>query len=85
VREARYKLVVDFRSPQFHLFDLESDPGELRPLPDGAEKRVRRRLLEHAQQHLADSTQSRDPDLRLHAILRDIRLEWAHSSAAHSA
>ena len=38
VREARYKMVLDFNSAteEEQLYDLDSDPGELRPLPAGS-------------------------------------------------
>ena len=79
VREARYKLVLDFNSAtkQEQLYDLDSDPGELRPLPPEAEKAVRRRLLDRARQHISDSVQSRDAGYRLSARLRDLRLATA--------
>ena len=60
VREARYKMVLDFTSAGEKLFDLQADPGELRPIPMNEQKPVRRRLLERARQHLSDSLQSRD-------------------------
>jgi arylsulfatase A-like enzyme len=85
VREARYKLVLDFASATEQVFDLEADPGERRPLPEGAEKPVRKRLLERARDHIHESVQSRDPELRLGARLRDLRLEWAHSAPRVSA
>lgn len=85
VREARYKMVLDFNSSLEQLFDLDADPGELRPLPSDAEKPVRRRLLERARQHLADSLRSRDADSRLAARLRDLRLEWASPTLRTSA
>ena len=66
------------------LFDLEADPGELRPLPPDAEKAVRRRLLDRARQHLSDSLQSRDADHRMAARLRDLRLEWASPAVRKS-
>jgi arylsulfatase A-like enzyme len=75
VREARYKMVLDFNSAAERLFDLEADPGELRPLPVDAEKPVRRRLLDRARQHVSDSLRSRNADCRLAARLRDLRLE----------
>ena len=81
IREARYKLVLDFGASSEQLFDLEADPAELRPLPSSADKPVRRRLLEHGRQHLANSLQSRNADERMGARLRDIQLEWAHSAA----
>ena len=76
VREARYKMVLDFNSATEQLFDLDADPGELNPLPVDAEKPIRRRLLDRARQHLSDSVRSRDADRRLAARLRDLRLEW---------
>ena len=76
VREARYKLALDFNSGIENLFDLDADPGELRPLPLDAEKLVRRRLLDRARQHLVQSLRSRDSERRLAAQLRDLRLEW---------
>jgi arylsulfatase A-like enzyme len=85
IRDERYKLVLDFGSSSERLFDLEADPAELRPLPLGAEKPVRRRLLEEGRQHLADSLKSRNADERLGARLRDIQLEWAHPAAKISA
>ena len=76
VREARYKMVLDFQSAkqQEQLYDLDADPGELRPLPPGGQKAVRRRLLDRARQHILDSVQSRDAAYRLSARLRDLRL-----------
>ena len=62
---------------QEQLYDLEADPGELRPLPPGAEKAVRRRLLDRARQHISDSVQSRDAGYRLSARLRDLRITAA--------
>jgi arylsulfatase A-like enzyme len=76
VREKRYKLVLDLQASSELLFDLQNDPAEQRPLPEGAEKSIRRRLLERARCHLAESLQSRDPEIRLRARLRDVRLEW---------
>jgi len=78
VREARYKMVLDFNSPAEKLFDLEADPGELRPIPTGEQKPVRKRLLERARQHLSDSLRSRNEDHRMAARLRDLRLEWTN-------
>ena len=80
VREARYKMVLDFHSAneQERLYDLDADPGEQRPLPPGAEKPVRRRLLDRARQHILDSAQSRDAAYRVAARLRDLRLAAAN-------
>jgi arylsulfatase A-like enzyme len=76
VRESRYKMVLDFQAPLEQLFDLEADSGEERPLPPDSEKPVRRRLLERAWQHLADSLSSRNEDHRMASRLRELRLEW---------
>ena len=75
VRESQYKLVLDFASSKENLFDLKSDPGELHPLPANVEKPVRRRLLERAKEHIAQSIHSRESGQRLDAQLRDLRLE----------
>jgi arylsulfatase A-like enzyme len=85
IREARYKMVFDFNSTTEQLFDLNADPGELRPLPFDAEKPVRKRLLDRARQHLSDSLRSRDSDHLLAARLRDLRLEWSSPTVQKSA
>jgi hypothetical protein len=84
VREARYKLVLEFDPPADRLYDLEADPGEQRPLPATAEKPVRRRLLQCAREHLQGSIRERDVGSRLQARLRELRLEWARSSPERS-
>jgi arylsulfatase A-like enzyme len=85
VREARYKMVVDFSGAAERLFDLETDPGEIRPLPPDAEKPLRRRLLERARKHVSDSLLGRDAGDRLKARLRDLRLEWSSPAVRKSA
>lgn len=75
IREARFKLVIDFADGAVDLFDLEADPGEQRPLPAGAETEVHRRLLEKARNHIFGSLNSRNPDNVLAARLREIRME----------
>jgi arylsulfatase A-like enzyme len=72
VREARYKLVLDFASLSDQLFDLEADPGESNPLSREVAKPVRRRLLERARRHIAESLQSRDTGLRLPLLLQHL-------------
>lgn len=79
IREADYKLVIDFASSKENLFDLKNDPGELHPLLPEVEKPVRRRMLKRASEHLAQSVVSRSPGRRLDAQLRDLRLEWSDS------
>ncbi len=81
VRKGHFKLVVNFSSQAELLFDLESDPAENRPLDDQEAKPIRLELLNHARKHLAESQKSRDFDQRLGSQLRDLRMEWAHSTA----
>jgi arylsulfatase A-like enzyme len=76
VREARYKMVLSFNTTAEQLFDLDADWGEQQPLPADAEKRVRRRLLDRARQHLSDSWRSRERNYRLAARLRDLRSDF---------
>lgn len=80
VREARFKLVLDFANSSCELFDLQADPGERCPLPLDAEKPIRRRLLEKARRHVSESGQDRDLDHVLAARLRDLQLECSESS-----
>lgn len=77
VREARYKMVLEFNSASERLYDLDADPGEQRPLPPDAEKPVRKRLLDRARKHILESLCSRDADRRLAARLHDIRMGCA--------
>jgi len=79
LRESRFKLTLQFDPPAEHLFDLESDPGEQAPLAAGAQKGVRKRLLERAKEHLQASRAARNSQLRLRARLRDLQLEWSRS------
>jgi arylsulfatase A-like enzyme len=79
VRDSRYKLVRNFGSGIESLYDLESDPTEQSPLPIGAERPVRRRLLEVARDHIWRSEQPNEK-LRVGALLRQHRLEWPISS-----
>jgi arylsulfatase A-like enzyme len=80
VQEGQNKLVLDFATGSEQLFDLASDPQEMRPLPWDSAKGVRRRLLQCARRHVAESQKALDSDKRLEARLRDLRLEWAHSA-----
>ena len=82
VREARFKLVLQFDPLAENLFDLERDPAEHAPLPLDEEKPIRRRLLEHARKHLRRPL---DEGMRVRARLRDLRLEWSASASRASA
>jgi arylsulfatase A-like enzyme len=79
IRERRYKLVFDLSTSTEQIFDLHDDAAEFYPLAAHEQKPVRQRLLARAYKHLVESTQSRDPQHRLDAQLRDIQLELAHS------
>ena len=81
IRGGAFKLIVNFASGSEQLFNLASDPLEQSPLPQDAELAMRRRLLEFAREHVAESDQSRDFNRRLDAQLRELRLEWAQSPA----
>ena len=76
VRESRFKLMLHFDPLSEQLYDLEADPGEQAPLAPGAQKPVRRRLLEIAREHLRQSSERRDGKARLQARLRELQLEW---------
>ena len=77
VREARFKLVIDFDPATEKFYDLDADPGEQSPLSE-VPKPVQRRLLEVARDHLRRSRQ-RDERMRVRARLREVQLEWARS------
>ena len=81
VRKGNHKLVVDFAAGEEQLFDLNADPQEINPLPLNTAKPVRRLLLESARKHVTESRKSRDFERRLSAQLRELRLDWAHSTA----
>jgi arylsulfatase A-like enzyme len=74
LREARYKLLLNFDTHAEDLFDLKADPGERSPLRREAAKPERRRLLEAALAHLRKSARPRNSDAYLRTKLRDIRL-----------
>jgi arylsulfatase A-like enzyme len=76
VRDARFKVMLQFDPPSEQLFDLEADPGEHAPLAPTAQVTVRRRLLEVAREHLQRSSGERDERMRLRARVRDLQLEW---------
>ena len=73
VLEGEYKLVLRFRDKSDHLYDLKSDPGEMRPLPDTVQVKDRARLLQHAREHLQRIREDRDGALELRSRLREIR------------
>ena len=75
VREARYKLIMDFEQRTDRLFDLQTDPGELHPLSHDTAKPVRRRLLERANKHIAEARHFQVANPQVALALRNITLE----------
>jgi arylsulfatase A-like enzyme len=73
VRDHAYKLVINFREKVDYLYDLKNDPGERWPLPSGVRTRDRARLLQVARIHLQKTSHNQNADLRLRAILRELR------------
>ena len=73
VREQELKLVINFREKQDYLYDLKDDPGERSPLAPGIRTRERARLLQIAREHLLKTSGSQKTDLRLGALLRELR------------
>jgi|SRR5580658_1103748 arylsulfatase A-like enzyme len=74
VREARFKLLLNFDTGIDNLFDLEADPGEKASLPAAAAKPERRRLLEAALSHLRKSDTRQISEAYLRARSREIGL-----------
>lgn len=73
VRDQELKLVINFRGKQDCLYDLKNDPGECSPLPPNIRIRDRARLFQMAQRHLQRTGGSQATDLRMGAILRELR------------
>jgi arylsulfatase A-like enzyme len=88
VRDARYKLRLNFDDRTQDCFDLQADPREQTPLPTAAASPHRRRLLQAALEHLRRSCARQPSEGYLRALLRDIdpksarALSTAVSSAA---
>jgi len=85
VREARYKMLLNFDAGTESVFDLEADPGEQTPLPGAAARPERRRLLEAALAHLRRSSTrpstQRSSEAYLRARLHEIGLNLANATA----
>jgi arylsulfatase A-like enzyme len=81
VREARYKLQLNFDTGIDNLFDLKADPGEKAPLPAAAAKPERRRMLEAALAHLRKSGRRQISEAYLHARSREIGLTLVKTAA----
>ena len=74
IRDAEYKLVLNFAAQTGHLFNLKLDQGERWPLPDQMAKSERRRLLEIALAHLRINTRKRNSEAHLRTRVREIGL-----------
>jgi arylsulfatase A-like enzyme len=81
VREARYKLLLNFDARTEYLFDLEADPGEKAPVPAVAAKPERRLLLEAALTHLKSCGARQVSEAYLRARLREISLNFSKTAA----
>lgn len=82
VRQGPYKLVVRFADSSCALYNLESDPRELSPIPAGEKVEERRRLLLHAQEHLRKSRAYSGSEFRMRERLRQFRHSLATSAVA---
>jgi len=78
LRQAQYKLVIDFRNSTEYFFDLTRDPGELHPLLREHSKPVRSRLLEEARKHLANAVAS-NCELKIAARLNELQAQTGAS------
>jgi arylsulfatase A-like enzyme len=78
VQDRKFKLVLGFDNKEENLFDLERDPHELQPLPRGAERTTRGRLLRAALNHLERRPSQRRQESAIRARLHQIGLEWDH-------
>jgi arylsulfatase A-like enzyme len=88
VRDARYKLRLNFDARTQDCFDLQADPREQTPLSSAAARPERRRLLQAALEHLKKSCARQPSEAYLRVLLGDIdpkstrALSTAGSSAA---
>jgi arylsulfatase A-like enzyme len=79
IQDHRFKLIIDFDQAAENLFDLESEPRELRPLPPDEQKNVRGRLLRAALNHLDRQQSERRRESALRARIQQFGLEWSQS------
>ncbi len=79
VQDRKFKLVLGFDNQQEDLFDLQRDPHELEPVPIGAERSARGRLLRAALHHLERRPSQRRREFAIRARIHQIGLEWDHS------
>ena len=82
VRDAEYKLVLNFAARTALLFNLKLDPAERSPLPEDAAKPERRRLLEIALAHLRSAGGERNSEAYLQTRMRDIAFHLSSAGRA---
>ena len=76
VRDERFKLVMRMEPGAVEeVYDLETDPEEIRPSGGGIALETRKRLLQSAREHMEKTVSARDGTMRLRARLRDLRYE----------
>lgn len=80
-RQGSYKLVIRFADSSSALFNLDSDPQELSPIPCAQNVQERRRLLLHAREHLQKSRGYSGSEFRMRERLRQFRHSMAVSPA----
>jgi arylsulfatase A-like enzyme len=83
VREARYKLLLNFDTKTDFLFDLEADPKEQKALPNSVAMPARQRLLECALEYLRRSASRSLTPAYLRTRLREIRPNLMTAGAAN--
>lgn len=84
VREAQYKLVLNFDTGAESMYDLAADGEEHAPLSNAAAKPERRRLLQAALTHLRTSSTRQPSEAYLRARMRDIALNPGRAAATTS-
>lgn len=88
VRDAEYKLVLNFAAQTEYLFNLKLDPGERLPSPEQEAKPARRRLLEIALAHLRSNARERSSEACLLPYLqtrvRDIAFHPHRAASAEN-
>jgi arylsulfatase A-like enzyme len=85
VREAGYKLLLNFDTQTDYLFDLKADSHQQAPLPSSAGKPERRRLLESALAHLRRSATRQSSLAYLRTRLREIGIRLTTAAASKRA
>ncbi|MGA2002248.1 MAG: sulfatase-like hydrolase/transferase [Terriglobales bacterium] len=81
IRNSRYKLVIRVAEGTGEdMYDLEMDPTEQRPMRQGEQNEVRKRLLQAACVHMQKMLDGTDARAPLRARMRDLRIELQSNS-----